>query len=168
MADVRATAEVNRPLSTVYNQWTHFEEFPRFMEGVEMVRQLDDVTLEWRASIGGIDREWRAKIVEQKPDEAIAWISTDGTRNHGRVTFEPVGASKTRVELVMDLEPEGVAESVGDAIGIIKRRVEGDLERFCEFVEGRVSETGAWRGEIPNGGSRPELWSNHPPASGKL
>ncbi len=169
MADVRATAEVNRPVSTVYNQWTQFEEFPHFMEGVEEVRQLDDATLQWRASIGGVEREWEAKIVEQQPDEVIAWTSTGGTRNHGRVTFEPIGPATTRVELAMDVEPEGVAENVGDALGIIESRVKGDLERFCDFVESRDAETGAWRGEIPSDGkSDSRAWDNHPPATGGL
>jgi uncharacterized membrane protein len=172
MSDVRATVDVDRPVRTVYNQWTQFEEFPRFMEGVEEVRQLDDDTLQWRAEIAGVEREWKAKIVEQVPDQVIAWSSTDGVANAGRVTFEPLGPTATRVELAMDLEPEGLVETAGDALGIIERRVKGDLERFSEFIEERSSETGAWRGEIPAGNEgspeTPTRWDNLPPATGQL
>ncbi|HUG56061.1 MAG TPA: SRPBCC family protein [Candidatus Limnocylindrales bacterium] len=151
MGSIEKSIVVDRPVSTVYNQWTQFEEFPRFMEGVESVRQLDDKRLHWRANIAGNTEEWDAEIVEQKPDQVIAWRSTSGSLNAGRVTFQPEGAGKTRVTLRMDYEPEGAVEATGDALGFVTRRVEGDLDRFEKFIEERGSETGAWRGEISAG-----------------
>ena len=151
MADVTATVDVEVPIRAVYNQWTQFEEFPRFMEGVEEVRQLDDATLQWRANIGGVERSWEARITEQEPDRVVAWQSTGGAKNSGRVEFEPLGASHTRIDLTMEHEPEGAVENIGQALGIIERRAEEDLERFKEFIEDRGVETGGWRGEIHGG-----------------
>lgn len=151
MADVKATVDVDQPVSTVYNQWTQFEEFPRFMDGVESVVQEDDTTLVWRARIAGIERTWRSRITEQEPDRSIAWMSTEGTRNNGRVTFEPLGATMTRVHLALDIEPDDLVEKAGDALGLIDRRAQGDLDRFRDFIEARSTETGAWRGEVRDG-----------------
>jgi uncharacterized membrane protein len=151
MGDVNATVDVDQPLTTVYNQWTQFEEFPRFMQGVEEVVQEDDTTLRWRAQIAGVERTWRAKITEQDPDRGIAWQSTEGTRNNGRVTFKSLGPNTTRVFLVLDLEPKDFVEKAGEALGFIDRRAQGDLDRFREFIESRSNETGAWRGEISGG-----------------
>ena len=151
MTDVKATVDVNQPVTTVYNQWTQFEEFPRFMEGVESVVQEDDATLVWRAQVAGIERTWRSRITEQEPDQTIAWMSTEGTRNNGRVTFESLGPEMTRVRLALDIEPDDLVEKVGDALGIIDRRAQGDLDRFRDFIEARSAETGAWRGEIRDG-----------------
>ncbi|MFO7300660.1 MAG: SRPBCC family protein [Actinomycetes bacterium] len=151
MAEVTATVEVDVPVSVAYNQWTQFEEFPRFMEGVEEVQQLDDARLHWRAEIGGVEREWDAQITEQDPDRLIAWQSTTGVRQAGRVFFEPVDHDRTRIDLTMFHEPEEFAENVGQALGIIERRVHDDLDRFKEFIEERGIETGAWRGEIHGG-----------------
>jgi len=151
MGSIEKSIVVERPVSTVYNQWTQFEEFPRFMEGVESVRQLDDKRLHWRAKIAGNTEEWDAEIVEQAPDRVVAWRSTSGSPNAGRVSFAPEGADKTRVTLRLDYEPEGALESTGDALGFVTRRVEGDLDRFKEFIEERGAETGAWRGEITGG-----------------
>jgi uncharacterized membrane protein len=151
MADVNATVDVNQPLRTVYNQWTQFEEFPNFMEGIEEVIQVDEKTLIWRAQIAGIERTWRSRIVEQEPDHAIEWVSTEGSRNSGRVTFEPLGPSTTRVQLALDLEPQDLVEKVGQGLGLVSRRAQEDLNRFRQFIEDRFSETGAWRGQIRNG-----------------
>ena len=118
---------------------------------MEEVRQLDDANLAWKANIAGIEREWTARIVEQEPDRAVAWESTSGTRNNGRVSFAPLGPNLTQVNLAIDLEPKGLVEKAGEALGIIQRRAEGDLKRFCEFIEQRSQETGAWRGEIHDG-----------------
>lgn len=148
MADVTATVEVDVPVRVAYNQWTQFEEFPRFMEGVEEVRQLDDATLQWRASIGGVERSWEARITEQEPDYSIAWQSTSGVQNSGRVRFEPIDDGRTRIDLTMMHEPEGAMENIGEALGLVEHRAEADLERFKEFIEERGNETGAWRGEI--------------------
>jgi len=131
----------------VYDQWTQFESFPKFMEGVESVEQLDDQRLHWRAEIAGIERDWDAEIVNQTPDQIVSWRSTDGTTNEGSVAFTPSGTG-TRVTLHLTFEPDGIVEKVGDALNIVDRRAEGDLERFKRFIEGRGSETGEWRGSI--------------------
>ncbi len=148
MSTIEESIDVNVPVSTAYNQWTQFEEFPSFMEGVNEVRQLNDTHLEWRAQIGGKERSWRAEITEQKPDLRIAWRSTEGASNAGVVTFHRLDDSHTRVMVQLDFVPEGIKEKIGDALGAPDRRVKGDLERFKEFIESRGSETGAWRGEV--------------------
>ena len=145
---IEKSIEVNVPVHTAYNQWTQFEEFPRFMEGVEQVTQLDDKRLHWCANIGGVQKEWDAKITEQIPDERVAWHNTTGPYNAGAVTFHRVGDNKTRIMLQMDYNPEGFVENVGDALGAVSSRVSGDLTRFKEFIESRGTETGAWRGEV--------------------
>jgi uncharacterized membrane protein len=150
MASVEKSIEVNVPVRAAYNQWTQFEEFPRFMEGVEEVRQLDDKRLHWKAEIAGKTEEWDAEITEQIPDKRIAWTNTSGAKNAGVVTFHYVEPEKTRVNLVLDYEPAGAVENVGSALGLVDRRVKGDLDRFKEFIEARGHETGAWRGEIRN------------------
>jgi uncharacterized membrane protein len=151
MSKITKSVEVEVPVSTAYNQWTQFEDFPRFMEGVKSVRQIDDKTLEWTAEVAGVKRSWRAEIVDQTPDRRIAWTSTSGARNNGVVTFEPPADNRTRITLELDVDPEGPVENVGDALGILDRRVVGDLERFKEFIEARGQETGAWRGEVKGG-----------------
>jgi uncharacterized membrane protein len=151
MEQVEKTIEVNRPLSTVYNQWTQFEDFPEFMEGVKEVRQLDDTHLHWRAEIWGKEKEWDAEITEQEPDRRISWRSTSGARNAGTVRFEPLGPESTRVRLTMAYEPEDAVENVGDALGIFSARVENSVRDFKEFIENRGQETGAWRGEVDGG-----------------
>jgi uncharacterized membrane protein len=132
----------------VYDQWTQFEQFPRFMEGVEEVTQLDDKTLHWRAKVGGKTEEWEAQIVQQIPDQTIAWHHTRGAVNSGVVLFTPLDAQRCRVSLALEYDPKGFLEKIGDVLGFVSRRVEGDLERFKEFIEERVTETGAWRGEV--------------------
>jgi uncharacterized membrane protein len=148
METIEKSIEVEAPLPHVYNQWTQFEEFPKFMEGVVEVRQLDDRRLFWRAQIFGKTEEWEAEIYEQVPDKRIAWRSVTGAPNAGAVTFAAVSADKTRVTLALNYEPTGAIEKIGDAIGIVSARVEGDLKRFREFIEERGIATGAWRGEI--------------------
>jgi len=148
---VEADIEVNVSASVAYNQWTQFEEFPQFMDGVESVEQLDDKRLRWVANIAGRRKEWTAEISEQQPDRCIAWHSTSGARNAGRVDFEPLGADRCRVHLVLDYEPETTLESAGDALGIVKGKVKADLDRFKEFIESRGVESGAWRGRIHGG-----------------
>jgi uncharacterized membrane protein len=148
MASIEKSIDVRAPVSVAYNQWTQFEEFPRFMEGVKSVQQLDDKRLRWVAEIGGQETEWDAEITEQMPDQRVAWTNTSGTRNAGAVDFHHLDDMTTRVTLMMDYEPTGMKENVGSALGFVSRRVEGDLERFKEFVEARGRETGGWRGEI--------------------
>jgi uncharacterized membrane protein len=151
MASVNESIELDVPVSTAYNQWTQFEEFPQFMEGVESVRQLDDTRLRWVAEFGGERHEWEAEISEQEPDRLISWRARDGKYTSGRVHFEPLGADRTRIEVEMQWEPEGLKEELGSALGSDSRRVRGDLERFKELIERRGVETGAWRGEVHQG-----------------
>ncbi len=148
MEHVEKTIEVNVPVQTAYNQWTQFESFPHFMEGVKQVRQLDDKRLHWVAEVAGKKEEWDAEITDQIPDRRIAWRSISGARNDGVVSFTSSDGDKTLVGLRVDYDPKGVVENVGDALGFVTRRVEGDLKRFKEFIESRGTETGAWRGEI--------------------
>ena len=149
MATIEKHIDVEVPVRAAYNQWTQFEEFPRFMEGVLEVRQLDDRRLHWRAKVGGQEKTWDAEITEQVPDERIAWRSRSGAANAGAVTFHRLGEGRTRIMLQLEYEPEGMVEKAADAVGIVSHRVEGDLLRFKEFIERRGRETGGWRGEIP-------------------
>jgi uncharacterized membrane protein len=151
MANFEHSIDVHVPVSTAYNQWTQFEEFPRFMEGVREVRQLGDKRLHWRAEIGGREKEWDAEITEQVRDERVAWRAVTGTPNAGVVTFHRIDPDTTRVMLQVDYEPEGMMENIGEALGMAKGRIEEDLERFRDFIEQRQRETGAWRGEIRRG-----------------
>lgn len=148
MSTIEKSIEVAVPVRTAYDQWTQFESFPKFMQGVEQVHQLDDTRLHWKAEIGGVSREWNAEIVSQTPDQQVTWRSTDGAKNDGTVTFAPADPG-TRVTLHLDFEPEGLVEKAGDLLNIVDRRVQGDLERFKDFIEGRGVETGEWRGEVP-------------------
>ncbi len=148
MSTVQQSIEVNVPIRTAYDQWTQFEEFPKFMEGVAEVRQVTDTRTHWVTEIAGMDREFDAEITEQVPDKRIAWRAVDGPDQGGVVMFEPVDSGTTRVTVEMDFAPEGLAEKAGDALGVVDRRVKGDLERFKDFIEGRGVETGAWRREV--------------------
>jgi uncharacterized membrane protein len=148
MAVIEKSIEVDVPVRAAYNQWTQFEEFPRFMEGVKSVQQQDDKRLHWHAEIFGKDVEWDALITEQMVERYIGWRSTSGPQNAGTVSFEPQGPNRSRITLRMEYEPEGAVETVGDWLGVLSARVEGDLGRFKKFIEERGVETGAWRGEI--------------------
>lgn len=148
MSDIEKSIVVRAPLKQVYDQWTQFEEFPQFMEGVLEVRQLDARTLHWRARIAGVEQEWEAEIVDQVPDTRIAWKSTSGSGNAGAVNFEALPDGGTEVRLHMRYDPEGVIESVGDSLGVMSHQVARDLERFRTFIEERDGATGGWRGEI--------------------
>jgi uncharacterized membrane protein len=145
---IEKSVEVDVPVSTAYNQWTQFEEFPSFMNGVEVVKQLDETHLHWVASIGGHREEWDAEITEQIPDERVAWKATSGKGNAGVVTFHKLDDNRTKVMLQLDWESEGMVEALGALLGRDDRAVKGDLERFKELVEKQGSESGAWRGEV--------------------
>ena len=149
MPQVQQQVDVDVPVRTAYDQWTQFETFPQFMEGVEEIRQIDDTHTHWRTKIGGVEREFDTVITEQHPDERVAWKSTDGTTHAGVVTFHRLADSKTRLNVQIDWEPEGLAEKAGAVVGADDRRVKGDLERFKAFIEERGRETGAWRGDVP-------------------
>ena len=151
MSRITEEVVVDVPVRVAYDQWTQFESFPQFMDGVERVVQLDDKTLEWTASIAGKTKQWRAEIMEQRPDELVSWRSTEGARNDGAIRFEPQGQARTKVISQLDVEPDGIVESVGDALGVVEGHVKGDLERFKEFIEGRGQATGAWRGTVEGG-----------------
>ena len=148
MSTVTESVDVAVPVRTAYNQWTQFEEFPQFMDGVEEIRQVTPEMTHWKVKIAGVEREFDARITEQHPDERVAWTSVDGPTHAGVVTFHRLDDSHTRVTVQMDLEPEGVAETVGDKAGFVDRKVKGDVKRFKEFIESRGGETGAWRGDV--------------------
>jgi uncharacterized membrane protein len=151
---IEQSVDVEVPVRTAYNQWTQFEEFPGFMEGVEHVTQIDDTHLHWKADIGGTTNEWEAEITEQRPDERIAWKATSGKGNSGVVTFHRLDENTTRIMLQLDWEPEGAKEQIGSAVGLDDRQVKGDLERFKRMIENRGNETDAWRGEVDQTATR--------------
>jgi uncharacterized membrane protein len=148
MASIEQSIEVGVPVHTAYNQWTQFEQFPAFMDGVEEIRQIDEKHLHWVAAFGGSRHEWDAEITEQLPDERVAWRNTDGKDNAGVVTFHKLGDDRSKIMVQLDFVPEGVKEKLGSALGFDDRKVKGDLERFKELIEKRGTETGAWRGEV--------------------
>jgi uncharacterized membrane protein len=148
MSKIEESIEVEVPVRTAYNQWTQFEEFPQFMEGVERIEQRDDTHVHWVAEVAGRRKEWEAEITEQTPDQRVAWKATDGTDNAGVVTFHKRGDGVTQVMVQMDYETDGAVEAVGDALGLAKRRVKGDLDRFKQLIESQGRESGAWRGEV--------------------
>ncbi|MEZ3183048.1 SRPBCC family protein [Streptomyces pimonensis] len=152
MSTVKEAVEVEVPVHTAYNQWTQFEEFPNFMEGVEEITQIDARHNHWTTKIGGVRREFDTEIVDQLPDERITWRTTSGdVQQKGTVRFQRVDDGHTRVELVMDVEPSGAAEKAADMLGTIDRRVKGDMQRFKDYIEQRGDESGAWRGRITPG-----------------
>ena len=148
METIEKSIEVECPLRTVYNQWTQFEEFPRFMKGVKKVTQLDDQRLHWEAEVAGKNKEWDARITDQVPDQLIAWQSDGGEYNAGAVHFSAVSPNRTRINFQLMYDPEGIAENTGDVLGVVSNRVEKNLEGFKEFIENRSQETGSWRGTI--------------------
>jgi uncharacterized membrane protein len=148
MGGVTESVDVAVPVRTAYNQWTQFEEFPRFMEGVQEVRQMSDTMTHWKTEIAGVKREFDARITEQIPDERVAWTSTEGTRQAGVVTFHRLDDDHSRVTAQMEFEPDGALEKAADKLGAVTHRVKGDLKRFKEFIENRDQETGAWRGQV--------------------
>jgi uncharacterized membrane protein len=148
MSSIEESVEVEVPVRVAYDQWTQFEDFPRFMEGVESITQMGDTRTRWKTSIAGVTREFDADITEQIPDERVAWKSTSGANHAGVVTFHRLGEGRTKVMLQLDVDPEGLTETVGDKLGFVKRRAKGDMERFKAFIEARGTETGAWRGEV--------------------
>jgi uncharacterized membrane protein len=149
MSDITQTIDVDVPVTVAYNQWTQFESFPQFMDGVDEVTQKDDTLTHWKISIAGVKREFDAKITEQSPDQRVAWTAVDGTDHSGVVTFHKLEEAKTRVTLQMDTHPQGLLEKVGDAVGLTNSNAKADLERFKAFIEKTGHETGAWRGEVP-------------------
>ena len=148
MSTVEKSIDVEVPVSTAYNQWTQFESFPQFMEGVDRIDQTSSTQTHWVTTIGGVTREFDAEITEQHPDERVAWTTLDGPKQAGVVTFHRLAEDRTRVMLQMDFEPEGIVETVGDKLGFVTRRAEGDLKRFKTFIEQRGTESGAWRGDV--------------------
>jgi uncharacterized membrane protein len=152
MSTIEKSIDVAVPVSTAYNQWTQFESFPHFMEGVEEIRQISDTRTHWITKIAGVEREFDAEITEQHPDERVAWRTVEGPQQAGVVTFHRIDPNHTRIMLQMEFDPSSLTEKVGDKLGVVERRAEGDLERFKDFMESRGTETGAWRGDV----SRPQ------------
>jgi uncharacterized membrane protein len=153
---VEKKIEVGVPVRTAYNQWTQFEEFPKFMDGVKEVQQLSDERLHWVANVGGKQKDWTARITRQVPDQVVAWVAEGGATLDGTVIFHPIDEQKTEVQVHMEFSPEDFQEQVGGALGFIDRKVEADLNRFKDYIESRGSETGAWRGEIQHGENKGE------------
>ena len=152
MPKVDESIDVRVPVQQAYNQWTQLEDFPKFMEGIQSVHQLDDGHVKWVAEVRGESREWTTEITEQRPDEKIAWKTIDGeVKNDGIVTFEQLGDAQTRINVEMDVEGESAENVAGDLLGVVKAQVRGDLERFKQLIESRGEETGAWRGEVQDG-----------------
>jgi uncharacterized membrane protein len=149
MSTITQSIDVEVPVTTAYNQWTQFESFPQFMEGVEEIRQLDATHNHWVVKVGGATREFDATVTEQHPDERVAWKSDSGPHHAGVVTFHKLSDTTSRVTAQMDIDPEGFLETVGDKLGVVEGRVKGDLQRFKAFIESRGTETGAWRGDVP-------------------
>ncbi len=152
MANIEQSIDVEVPISTAYNQWTQFEEFPQFMEGVDEIRQIDDRHVHWVVSFGGTQHEWDAEITEQDPDERVAWKNIDGKENAGVVTFHRLDGDTTRIMVQMDWAPEGIKEKLGSSLGFDQRRIEGDLKRFKELIESQGTESGAYRETVPRDG----------------
>ena len=148
MTTIATSIEINVPVRTAYNQWTQFEEFPKFMDGIIEVHQLNDRRLHWKAVIGGLEKEWDAEITEQVPDQRIAWKNVGGTHKEGIVTFEPLSDGKSTIRLHIDYDTKGIVETIGDEMGTVSTRVTEDLKRFKSFIEAQGKETGAWRGKI--------------------
>ncbi|GII81062.1 hypothetical protein Sru01_60440 [Sphaerisporangium rufum] len=150
MSTIEHSVDVAVPVRTAYDQWTQFESFPEFMEGVQSIKQISDTRLVWDVEVAGVHRRFEAEVTEQRPDERVAWNSVEGPRQAGVVTFHRITDDTTRVMLQMDFEPEGLVETVGDKLQLVRTRVHGDLERFKKFIESRGHETGGWRGEVPS------------------
>jgi len=148
MKTIEESIEIGVPISTAYNQWTQFESFPQFMDGIKRVEQRDDTRLRWTAEVGGNKREWDAEITEQHPDHRVAWKALNQEGPNGVVTFHKLDDSHTKVMVQMEYEPEGMKESLGSVVGFDRHRVKGDLESFKEFIESRGSESGAWRENV--------------------
>lgn len=147
---IEESIELRVPAAVAYKQWTLFEEFPQFMTGVTEVKQLDDAHLHWHVQIGGKDEEWDAEITEQIPNKRIAWRNVNGAVNAGVVTFHRLTDDTSRLMLQMSYEPNGIAETVGDALGVLRRRVARDLEEFKDFIEKREASPEGWNGRIPS------------------
>ncbi|MFC0430775.1 SRPBCC family protein [Kutzneria buriramensis] len=148
MSTITESVDVSVPVSTAYNQWTQFESFPQFMDGVREIRQLDDTHTHWVTQVGGVTREFDATITEQRPDERVAWKSDSGPTHAGVITFHRLDNTTTRVTAQMDIDPEGFVEQIGDKLGLLNHRVNADMKRFKEFIEGHGRETGAWRDRV--------------------
>jgi uncharacterized membrane protein len=148
MSTVEKSIDVDVPVSTAYNQWTQFESFPQFMEGVDRIDQVSPTKTHWVTSIAGVNREFDAEITEQHPDERVAWTSVEGAKQAGVVTFHRLDANKTRIMLQLEFDPQGLVETAGDKLGLVGRRAESDLERFKKFIEYRGAEEDGWRGDV--------------------
>lgn len=152
MSTVTESVDVDVPIKTAYDQWTQFESFPQFMDGVQEIRQIDDTRNHWVIKVGGVTREFDATITEQHPEERVAWRADEGPNHAGVVTFHRIDDNQTRVTAQMDIDPDGFVENVADKAGFLDRQVKGDLERFKGFIESRGAATGEWRGDVQRPG----------------
>jgi uncharacterized membrane protein len=148
---VQQDIDIGVPLQTVYNQWTQFEEWPQFMHRLQQVTQEDESHVSFKTKIWGISKEFKAEIVEQRPDERIMWRVTEGVTHTGVVTFHELAPRLTRVEVSLDVDPGSLLEKAARGMRHIKRAVRADMARFKAYVLIQEEETGAWRGEIKDG-----------------
>jgi uncharacterized membrane protein len=151
MSQAIETVDVNVPVSVAYNQWTQFEEFPKFLSYVESITQVTDTLTEWKVRVGGVEREFEAVISEQHPDERVAWNSTGGEVDHaGVVTFHKLSDTETRVTVQLDWEASGLLEHLGSALGVDNHAIKKELGQFKEYIEAKGSADGSWRGDVAN------------------
>jgi uncharacterized membrane protein len=150
MAQIIESIDVDVPVTTSYNQWTQFESFPKFLDEVVSITQIDDTHLHWKVNVAGAEREFDAEVTEQHADERVAWKSTGGETEHaGVVTFHKLTDTTSRVTVQIDWQPEGLLEKAGALVGAGSHAVKKDLKNFKEFIEGRGAATGEWRGDVP-------------------
>ncbi|MET1072283.1 MAG: SRPBCC family protein [Umezawaea sp.] len=149
MSTITESVDVKATVTAAYNQWTQFESFPRFMDGVQEITQIDDTHTHWKISVAGLTKEFDATITEQHPDERVAWTTESGPTHAGVITFHRLDETTTRVTAQMDIDPDGFIENVADKLGVLDRKVKGDMQRFKTFMEFRDGqETGEWRGDV--------------------
>lgn len=131
----RHTIEIDRPAHAIFERWKDFESYPEFMSGVEEVRRLNDATIHWVMDITGEKHEFDAIITRLDEDQCLSWTATDASREHAEVLLTPVDPDHTQLTLTVEYEPDGIKQRSSDWIGLVDRRLRGDLERFKELAE---------------------------------
>ena len=131
---IQQSVDIGAPVSTVYKEWTQFEEWPTFMHRLQNVSQEDDSHVSFKTKIWGISKEFKAEIVEQEPEKRIKWKVTDGVTHTGVVTFHEVADRLTHVEVNLDVDPGSLIEKAGRGMRHVKRAVRADLARFKAYV----------------------------------
>lgn len=138
MTERSASVVVNAPVHQVYELYSHFNDYPKFMTFVKEVTYLDDRRSHWVVDIAG-QHAWDAVNEDWIADRQIGWRSVDGLRNSGVVRFEAIGEERTRVAVTVVYEPPaGIVGALGDSAGIgaeFQRRLQHDLDHFASMVE---------------------------------